>query len=146
MPRKQQGWITFQSSEEERQLLEQYCQQSQRSKTEILRQMIRNLTPPDPVLAERSDQEEAFEDRLEGKSLKPGFALKTLKVSARNVLQGRVKQIILDMTSAEVTVEISAGVDLVATITRSSAEHLELSEGKDVYAVIKSSNIMIARD
>jgi hypothetical protein len=34
IPRKQQGWITFQSSEEERKILEEYCQQSQRTKTE----------------------------------------------------------------------------------------------------------------
>ncbi|MFM7427121.1 MAG: transporter, partial [Elainella sp.] len=34
MPRKAQGWITFQSSEEERQILEQVCQQTQRTKTE----------------------------------------------------------------------------------------------------------------
>lgn len=147
MPRKQQGWITFQSSEEERQLLDQYCQQSQRSKTEILRQMIRDLTPRSQASTERSDQEEAFEERLSGdKPLEPDSELKPLKVSARNVLRGRVKRLILGVTSAEVIVEIASGVELVATITRASAEHLELSEGKDVYAVIKSSSIMIAKD
>ncbi|BAZ09124.1 Molybdenum-pterin binding protein [Calothrix sp. NIES-4071] len=44
MPRKEQGWITFQTLEEERELLEEYCQQSQRTKTEILRELVRNLT------------------------------------------------------------------------------------------------------
>ncbi|MBW4660153.1 MAG: molybdopterin-binding protein [Drouetiella hepatica Uher 2000/2452] len=97
---------------------------------------------------ERSDQEEAiFEERLsENESLELDSELKPLKVSARNVLRGRVKRLILGVTSAEVIVEIASGAELVATITRASAEHLELSEGKDVYAVIKSSNIMIASD
>jgi hypothetical protein len=43
MPRKQQGWITFQASPEERVLLEQYCHQAQRTKTEVLRELIRSL-------------------------------------------------------------------------------------------------------
>jgi hypothetical protein len=43
MPRKEQGWITFQASPEERALLEQYCRQAQRSKTEVLRELIRSL-------------------------------------------------------------------------------------------------------
>jgi transcription elongation factor GreA-like protein len=45
MPRKQQGWITFQSSLEEMQLLEQYCKQSQRTKTDVLRSLLRSLQP-----------------------------------------------------------------------------------------------------
>lgn len=45
MPRKKQGWITFQLSTEERQLLEQYCQEFQRTKTDVLRSLLRNLQP-----------------------------------------------------------------------------------------------------
>ncbi|MBR8838319.1 MAG: hypothetical protein DSM106950_31035 [Stigonema ocellatum SAG 48.90 = DSM 106950] len=45
MPRKQQGWITFQCSTEERQLLDLYCQQSKRTKTDVLRSLIRSLEP-----------------------------------------------------------------------------------------------------
>jgi hypothetical protein len=43
MPRKEQGWITFQASSEERTLLERYCRQAQRTKTEVLRELIRSL-------------------------------------------------------------------------------------------------------
>ncbi|MFN6035653.1 MAG: transporter, partial [Dolichospermum sp.] len=43
MPRKSQGWVTFQISEEERQILEEFCQNSQRTKTEILRELVRGL-------------------------------------------------------------------------------------------------------
>ncbi|WP_442944303.1 hypothetical protein [Nostoc sp.] len=45
MPRKDQGWITFQSSREELQLLEQYCQRFQRTKTDVLRSLVRTLEP-----------------------------------------------------------------------------------------------------
>ncbi len=45
MPKKEQGWITFQSSLEERQLLEQYCKRSQRTKTDVLRSLLRSLEP-----------------------------------------------------------------------------------------------------
>lgn len=45
--------------------------------------------------------------------------------------------------NAEVTLEIAPGVTLTSIITSASAEQLELSEGKPVYAIIKSSNVMI---
>jgi molybdopterin-binding protein len=67
-----------------------------------------------------------------------------VKVSARNLLRGRVKQVTLGTVHAEVVVEIAPTCDLTATITRSSSEQLGLQPGKQVYAVIKSSNIMIA--
>ena len=43
MPRKEQGWVTFQTSDEERKLLDEFCQLSQRTKTEILRELVRGL-------------------------------------------------------------------------------------------------------
>lgn len=45
MPRKEQGWITFQLSPEELQLLEQHCQRFQRTKTDVLRSLLRSLQP-----------------------------------------------------------------------------------------------------
>ncbi|MHC5613647.1 MAG: hypothetical protein ACYTXA_22265 [Nostoc sp.] len=43
MARKEQGWITFQLSLEEQQLLEQYCKRFQRTKTDVLRSLLRSL-------------------------------------------------------------------------------------------------------
>ncbi|MEH1924965.1 hypothetical protein [Nostoc sp.] len=43
MPRKEQGWITFQLSPEERQLLEHYCKRFRRAKTDVLRSLLRSL-------------------------------------------------------------------------------------------------------
>lgn len=141
MPRKQQGWITFQSSESERQLLEQYCQQTQRSKTEILRELLRSLAAQNKL---QSDSSSSSTEILDLNAHKPDTALQTLQVSARNLLKGKVKRLIRGAVSTEVVVEIAPGVDLVSVITTASANQLDLSEGKEVFAMIKSSNVMIA--
>lgn len=69
-----------------------------------------------------------------------------MKISARNVLEGKVKQVKTGAVNDEVTIELPGGTEIVSVITRSSAESLGLSEGKEVYAVIKASSVMIATD
>jgi len=69
-----------------------------------------------------------------------------VKISARNVLRGRVKSVSVGMISAEVVVELSGGDEIVSVITKRSAEELELKEGKEVSVVIKATNVMIAQD
>jgi molybdopterin-binding protein len=69
-----------------------------------------------------------------------------LKISARNTLKGTIKSIAPDAINTEVTVEIAPGVVITAVITKASADSLELTEGKEVYTVIKSSDVMIAVD
>ncbi len=43
-------------------------------------------------------------------------------------------------------IELPGGAEIVSVITKSSAESLGLSAGKEVYAVIKASNVMIATE
>ncbi|VVB70145.1 TOBE domain protein [uncultured archaeon] len=69
-----------------------------------------------------------------------------MKISARNILKGTVKSIIKGPVNAEVTVRLPEGGEIVSIITKASAESLGLKEGKEVYAVIKASNVMIATD
>ena len=69
-----------------------------------------------------------------------------MRLSARNVLKGKVKKVTEGAVNSEVIVELPGGQDVVAVITKSSAESLELAAGKDVYAVIKASNVMLAVD
>jgi len=69
-----------------------------------------------------------------------------MKVSARNSLKATVKKIVPGAVNAEVTLEVAPGVEIVAIITKSSAESLGLSEGKEAYAVIKSSDVMVGVD
>lgn len=148
MPRKQQGWITFQSSEEERQILEQHCQQSQRSKTEVLRELVRGLSQQLPSLLEPPIQQRPQEDSVatEIEFFSRKSEARAMKVSARNVLKGTIKQVVKGAVNTEVTLEVAAGVEITSIITSTSAEQLELAEGKVAYAVIKSSNVMIAVD
>jgi molybdopterin-binding protein len=69
-----------------------------------------------------------------------------MDISARNTLKGTVIQVLPGAVNTEVTVELADGLEVVAIITKESAERLNLSVGKKVYAVIKSSDVMIAID
>lgn len=66
-------------------------------------------------------------------------------LSARNQLPGTIKSIKLGTVMAEVVVEV-AGVEVVAAITRGSVESLGLKEGDEVRAVVKATEVMIAKD
>jgi molybdopterin-binding protein len=151
MPRKEQGWITFQSSDEERRILEQICQQTQRTKTEILREMIRRMgrsTSSESSDVDVVDAIEFSEDFEEEEAIKVEnpTALQAVQISARNILRAKVKQIVKGKVNAEVTLVIAPDVELVSIVTRTSAENLGLKKGKEVFAVIKSSNVMIAAE
>jgi len=67
-----------------------------------------------------------------------------VKISARNMLKGKVKSVKPGVVNTEVVVGLSGGDIITSVITKESAERLALAEGKDVYAVIKASNVMIA--
>lgn len=69
-----------------------------------------------------------------------------MKLSARNVLKGKVKQIKQGTVNTEVVLELAGGAEVVSIITKESAEKLGLAKGKEAYAVIKASNVMIAVD
>jgi len=69
-----------------------------------------------------------------------------MKLSARNILKGKVKQVKHGVVNTEVIVELPGGAEIVSIITKESAETLGLAKGKEVYAVVKASNVMIAVD
>ncbi len=69
-----------------------------------------------------------------------------MRISARNMLKGKVIQIKPGAVNTEVIVEIPGGAQIVAIITKESAENLGLAVGKPVYAVIKASSVMIGID
>ncbi|HEX4204587.1 MAG TPA: molybdopterin-binding protein [Ktedonobacteraceae bacterium] len=68
-----------------------------------------------------------------------------MQISARNQLHGKVKSVKLGSVMAEVVVELPDGQEIVSAITRSSAESLGLAQGSEVLAIIKSTEVMIAR-
>jgi len=69
-----------------------------------------------------------------------------MKLSARNILKGKVKQVVHGAVDSEVTLELPGGTEVVSIITKTSAQHLGLKEGMEAYAVIKSSEVIIAID
>jgi molybdopterin-binding protein len=69
-----------------------------------------------------------------------------MKISARNILKGKVKQVKAGAVNAEVIVELPGGAEIVSIITKESAQNLKLAKGKAVYAIIKASNVMIGVD
>ncbi len=69
-----------------------------------------------------------------------------MKLSARNVLKGKVVQVKPGAVNSEIILELAGGAQVVSIITKESAENLGLAPGKAAYAVIKASNVMIAVD
>ncbi len=69
-----------------------------------------------------------------------------MKLSARNVIKGKVKKVTHGAVNSEVVVELPGGVEVVSIITKTSAENLGLAAGKEVYTIIKASSVMLAVD
>ena len=69
-----------------------------------------------------------------------------MEISARNALKGTVKNVSPGAVNTEVTVELPGGAQVVSVITKTSADRLKLAAGKEVYAVIKASDVMIATE
>jgi molybdopterin-binding protein len=63
-------------------------------------------------------------------------------LSARNQYPGTVKSVKLGGIMAEVVVSVGP-IEIVSAITRTSAETLNLQAGDKVYAIIKSTEVMI---
>jgi len=69
-----------------------------------------------------------------------------MKISARNMLKGKVESIKPGVVNSEITIKLTGGDVITSIITKDSADRLGLAAGKEVYAVIKASNVMIATD
>ncbi len=69
-----------------------------------------------------------------------------MKLSARNVLKGKVVQVTRGQTTAHVKIEIAAGAVVTASVTNDAVDDLQLKTGDAAYAVIKASDVMVARD
>jgi molybdopterin-binding protein len=69
-----------------------------------------------------------------------------MKLSARNILKGKVIEVKKGTTTAHVRIQLAGGAIVTSSITNEAVDELRLSVGDDAYAVIKSSDVMIARD
>lgn len=69
-----------------------------------------------------------------------------MKVSARNVLKGKVKSVEHGSVNSEVVLQLPGGTEIVSIITKTAAQNLGLREGKEAYAIIKASNVILGTD
>ena len=67
-----------------------------------------------------------------------------MQLSARNTVKGIIKAMEIGTVNTAVILEISSGVEMTSVITKDSAERLGLKVGKEVFAVIKASDVIIA--
>lgn len=69
-----------------------------------------------------------------------------MKISARNILKGKVTDIVKGATNSHVRIDIGGGVIVTASITNEAVADLALEKGKQAYAVIKASDVMVGID
>jgi molybdopterin-binding protein len=74
-----------------------------------------------------------------------GAEEKPMQISARNALTGVVREISGDGVLCEVVLDLGNGQEIVSVITRSSAERLGLKPGVTATALIKSTEVLLAR-
>lgn len=69
-----------------------------------------------------------------------------MKVSARNVFAGTVARIVKGAVNSEVEVTLKGGASIAAVVTNSAIGNLGLTVGKEAYAIIKASSVIIGTD
>ena len=69
-----------------------------------------------------------------------------MKYSARNALKGTIKKIEIGEVAAEVIIALPGGDEMVSMVTKESIENLGLKVGKEAYAIIKASNVILGVD
>jgi len=72
-----------------------------------------------------------------------GKGVENAKLSARNVLAGEVARLEPGAVNSEVEIRLSGGTAVVASITKASANALDLKQGDKVSAIIKASNVLV---
>ena len=68
-----------------------------------------------------------------------------MKISARNTLNGKIVEVTKGATTAHVKIDVG-GTVVTASITNAAVDDLKLAPGKEAYAVIKASDVMIGTD
>lgn len=69
-----------------------------------------------------------------------------MKLSARNVIAGKIVKVNKGATTSHVELEVAGGTKLTAAITNEAVDELQLKPGDKAYAVVKASDVMIGKD
>jgi molybdopterin-binding protein len=68
-----------------------------------------------------------------------------VKLSARNQIKGKITSVTKGQTTGHVHIDIGNGVTIHSSITNEAIDDLDLQVGEDAYAVIKASDVMVAK-
>jgi molybdate transport system regulatory protein len=69
-----------------------------------------------------------------------------MRLSARNQLSGTIASVELGAVMATVVIRLEGGQEVVASITKDSAQGLGLAAGDNVTAVIKATDVMVGKE
>lgn len=68
-----------------------------------------------------------------------------MNISARNVFKGKIVDVTKGATTAHVKIDVG-GIVVTSSITNAAVDELKLAAGKEAYAVVKASDVMIGID
>jgi molybdopterin-binding protein len=68
-----------------------------------------------------------------------------MQISARNILKGTIVDVTKGATTSHVRIDV-AGTVVTASITNEAVDELGLEVGKEAYAVVKASDVIVAID
>lgn len=68
-----------------------------------------------------------------------------MKLSARNILRGKIVDVVKGQTTAHVRIDVN-GTIVTASITNEAVDQLDLKKGMSAAAVVKASDVMVAVD
>jgi molybdopterin-binding protein len=69
-----------------------------------------------------------------------------MKLSARNVLKGKITAVVKGVTTAHVKIDVGHGVVITSSITVEAAKDLKLKKGDEAYAIIKASELIVGKE
>src|SRR5262250_866865 len=69
-----------------------------------------------------------------------------MRLSARNIIKGKILEVKRGATTAHVKIDVGGGTVITSSITNEAVDELGLKAGDPAYAVIKASDVMVAKD
>jgi molybdopterin-binding protein len=69
-----------------------------------------------------------------------------MRLSARNILKGKVVGVIKGVTTYNVKIDIGHGIIITSSITAEAVKDLKLKKGDEAYAIIKASEVIVGKE
>jgi len=69
-----------------------------------------------------------------------------MKLSARNVLKGKIAAVVKGVTTAHVKIDVGHGIVITSSITVEAAKDLKLKKGDEAYAIVKASEVIVGKE